>query len=317
MPDTILILTDPFDPTADMVVTALYERGVPVFRCDPGQFPRQLEVRAEIDASGWRGALRLGSRTVRLSDIGCAYYRRPTGFAVDKRMSRPEQRWARHEARAGFGGLLTALPRWLNHPTAIAAAEYKPRQLQIANEVGLSTPVSTITNDPVQARGFVREHGQVVYKPLGANGIAEQDTYRVIYANPIDPEIDELDDSIRRTAHLFQAWVDKAYEVRVTVVDETLFAVRIDAHSAAGHLDWRTDYDDLTYTSIEVPPAVAVALRAYLRACDLRFGAADFVVTPAEDWVFLECNPNGQWGWLENATGLPIAAAIADALRKD
>jgi len=32
------------------------------------------------------------------------------------------------------------------------------------------------------------------------------------------------------------------------------------------------------------------------------------------DWVFLEINPNGQWAWIENETGLPIASAIADAL---
>jgi flavin-dependent dehydrogenase len=26
---------------------------------------------------------------------------------------------------------------------------------------------------------------------------------------------------------------------------------------------------------------------------------------------------NGQWGWIEDATGLPIAASIADALQRD
>jgi glutathione synthase/RimK-type ligase-like ATP-grasp enzyme len=30
--------------------------------------------------------------------------------------------------------------------------------------------------------------------------------------------------------------------------------------------------------------------------------------------VVLEVNPNGRWAWIEDATGLPIAAAIADAL---
>ncbi|WP_435858953.1 hypothetical protein [Streptomyces varsoviensis] len=28
----------------------------------------------------------------------------------------------------------------------------------------------------------------------------------------------------------------------------------------------------------------------------------------------LECNPNGQWAWLEDAAGLPIARAIAGLL---
>jgi hypothetical protein len=30
----------------------------------------------------------------------------------------------------------------------------------------------------------------------------------------------------------------------------------------------------------------------------------------------LECNPNGQWAWLEPAAGLPITTAIADLLEK-
>lgn len=33
--------------------------------------------------------------------------------------------------------------------------------------------------------------------------------------------------------------------------------------------------------------------------------------------MFLEINPNGQWAWLQDATGLPISAAIADALTKE
>lgn len=46
----------------------------------------------------------------------------------------------------------------------------------------------------------------------------------------------------------------------------------------------------------------------------LRFAAIDMIVTPEGDHVFLEANPNGQWAWIEDETGLPIAAAMADAL---
>lgn len=53
---------------------------------------------------------------------------------------------------------------------------------------------------------------------------------------------------------------------------------------------------------------------AFMAALRLRFGAFDFLVCPERGWVFLECNPNGQWAWIEQATGQPIAAAIADAL---
>lgn len=77
------------------------------------------------------------------------------------------------------------------------------------------------------------------------------------------------------------------------------------------------DYDRLSYTVIESPPGVADGCLAYLDELGLRFGAFDFALTDDGAPVFLECNPNGQWGWLEDATGLPIAAAIADLLLEE
>lgn len=45
------------------------------------------------------------------------------------------------------------------------------------------------------------------------------------------------------------------------------------------------------------------------------FGFFDIAVTPDDDWVFFENNPAGTWSWVENRTGLPIAAAHADYLQ--
>ncbi|WP_181958330.1 hypothetical protein [Nonomuraea deserti] len=53
---------------------------------------------------------------------------------------------------------------------------------------------------------------------------------------------------------------------------------------------------------------------AYLKHLDLGFTAFDFAVTGDGRWVSLEANPNGQWAWLQDATRLPTAPAIADLL---
>lgn len=53
---------------------------------------------------------------------------------------------------------------------------------------------------------------------------------------------------------------------------------------------------------------------ALVRQWGLRFCAADFVVTPDERYYFVDLNPNGEWGWIEKETGLPIAAAVAELL---
>jgi hypothetical protein len=228
-----LVLTHPFDPTADYVVSELNRRGAPVFRCDPGEFPQRLSVAARLDGTGagWHGSLRLPEREVALSEIGCAYYRRPTVFDMPPGMGDQVRRWAASEARMGLGGVLSALPRWLNHPAAIAAAEYKPVQLAHARSCGLAVPATIVTNDPGEAAKFVAEAGRAICKPFTATGIIEDETHRVVYTTTV--AVGDIDESIRLTAHLLQAWVPKQYEVRLTVVDEVFFATRIDADGDA------------------------------------------------------------------------------------
>ncbi|MEV7971076.1 hypothetical protein AB0O34_34540 [Sphaerisporangium sp. NPDC088356] len=89
-----------------------------------------------------------------------------------------------------------------------------------------------------------------------------------------------------------------------------MFCVRIESDL----LDWRQDYDRIAYTVVDPPPRLADTAFAFLRALDLSFGAFDFAITRDGSHMFLECNPNGQWGWLEDATGIPVAAAIAELL---
>lgn len=311
---TVLVLTQPYDVTADYVVAELAARDRPVFRCDPGEFPQTLTLVAQW-GGGWHGSLPLPGRHVALHDLGYAYYRRPTAFELPEHLTDAERRWATREARMGLGGVLAAHPWWLNHPHDIARAEYKPVQLAAAGAVGLSVPSTLITNEPAAAERFVREHGGAVVKPLGSGVITEDGAAKLIYTNRVSAE--EIDHTVAGTAHLFQQRVDKAYEVRLTVVDDAWFAVRIDGASEAAELDWRTDYDSLSYSVVTIPGPVRDGVRRLLTRLRLRFGALDFIVTPQGEWIFLEINPNGQWAWLQDATGLPIAAAIADALTKE
>jgi ATP-grasp ribosomal peptide maturase len=316
-----LVLTHPFDPTADYVVSELNRRGAPVFRCDTGEFPQGLTIAARLDnergaGGGWVGSLHLPERHVSLADIGCVYYRRPTGFDLPEGMSDQVRRWSANEARMGVGGVLSALPRWLNHPVDTGRAEYKPVQLVHARACGLHVPPTLVTNDPAQAAAFVTDVGRAIYKPFTMTGITEADTHRVTFTTPIT--VAEVDESIRLTAHLIQAWVDKQYEVRLTVVDDTFLPARIDTSSESAAVDWRTDYEAVTYTPLAgVPAAVRDGVAALMARLRLRFGTFDFIVAPDDSWWFLEVNPNGQWAWIEDATGLPITAAITDALLRE
>jgi hypothetical protein len=84
----------------------------------------------------------------------------------------------------------------------------------------------------------------------------------------------------------------------------------------AATIDWREDYSSLSYRVTTVPRPVEAAVTEFMRYFGLAFGAFDFVVTPSGEWRFLECNPNGQWAWLERYADVPISQAIADLLRR-
>ncbi|MGI9002395.1 MAG: ATP-grasp ribosomal peptide maturase [Pseudonocardia sp.] len=309
----VLILTHRFDPTADKVVEELNNRGVPVFRLDTSEFPERLSVGAELANDHWSGQLRTTQRCLDLSAVSGIYYRRPANFAFHPDLSENERRWSAGEARLGFGGLLAALEPWLNHPHRIGYAEYKPAQLSAAVASGLLVPRTLVTNDPDRARAFVADVGLAVCKAFSGSGVYYDEGFRQVFCSLVGPE--QCDDPrISRTMHLFQAWVPKDYDVRLTVVDGQFFAARIDGTSEAAHRDWRSDYSALSYQAVPTPTFVRSRVTALLDRLGLRFGALDFVVAPDGEWWFLECNPNGQWAWIEDETGMPIASAIADAL---
>ena len=177
--------------------------------------------------------------------------------------------------------------------------------MAVATRLGLNPPRSLITNDPDAARQFARDvGGPVITKSLGA----PVDTV------VIDPE--ELDDSVRLCAHLFQEWVEKVHEIRLTVVSGRFFAVEIHAGSPAARIDWRTDYKSLTYKPTTVPESIRKRVKAFMEHFGIVFGAFDFIVTPTGAWRFLEVNSNGQRSWIESKTGVPISGAIADLLEK-
>ncbi|MEU9891166.1 ATP-grasp ribosomal peptide maturase [Sphaerisporangium sp. NPDC051017] len=301
------------DPTADLVLAELHDRDIPVVRFDPGaDFPGDSGLETRFGADGMSGSLTTATRMLELASVRSVYWRKPTPYRRSPYLDEQTGRWTADQSRFGLGGVLATLPGalYLNHPWRIRDAEHKPVQLATAAACGLTIPPTLITNNPESARTFA-ESGPIVYKPLWASEyIGPDDAPRNVWTQTVSPE--EMNSSISGAAHLFQRRVDKIADVRVTVVGKEVFPVRIDGASG---LDWRQHYPDLSYTPIETPPPMARAIRAYLDRFGLIFGAFDFAVAPDGEWIFLECNPNGQWAWFPDPIPARIAAAIADHLQ--
>jgi len=288
--------------------------GTIVHRFDFSDFPANLSMSAHLDnKSGWSGTIETTSTTLDLADVRTIYYRRPTDFSFPEGIPAGDLTFAKAEARRAFGGLLFSMPvRWVNHPSRVADAEFKPYQLDVARKCGLKIPSTLLTDDPNKARYFCDSHAAVVYKPLSAANIIADDSVALIFTSRVSAdEVDNADVAV--TMNMFQEWIPKSYDVRVTVFGSRMFGVAIYADTADSYLDWRIDYTSLRYECVKVPTSVSAGVLAYLKRFGLLYGAFDFAVA-RDDWYFLECNANGQYGWVEAETGLPMTAALAEPL---
>jgi len=251
----VLVLSNQDDLTADMVIHELNRRGVPVARLDLADFPRDLTLAAHMDELRWGGSVTMTEgRTARLEEVRAVYYRRPGRPVFPDTMTGAAREWSLREAIHGFCGVLGALDcLYVNHPALNYAAEFKPRQLAVAARCGLTIPRTLVTNDPEEARAFVDETNAIL-KPIRGGSIVEDGKQKAAYAAFVDAN--DIDNSLRLTAHLLQAWVPKSHEVRLVVVGQQLFAAEIHAGSDAAHVDFRADYSSLTYRPSDVPKAV-------------------------------------------------------------
>lgn len=311
---SVLVLTNPYDVTADVVLRLLVERRVPVVRLDPGT---DLHAGASLTATyrtgHQRGTLRTASRKIDTTRIRSVWVRRPSPYEGSPELSGQDRRFAAEQAQWGAGGILASLPgaHYVNHPWNNRAAEFKPAQLSTAQRCGFLVPSTVITDNPHEARMFAaHQSGGVVYKPVWNTPYRVDDQPRSVWVREVKAA--EITDAVSVCPHMFQTKVAKAFDVRVTAVGGRLFGVRIDSPD----LDWRYRQDLMTCTPIEVPASVARAVAAYLAELRLHYGAFDFAVTPAGDWYFLECNPNGQWAWQPAQTTAAIAQALTDQLEK-
>jgi glutathione synthase/RimK-type ligase-like ATP-grasp enzyme len=200
----------------------------------------------------------------------------------------------------------------VNHPHLNAAAGVKPHALAIAAQSGLRVPETLITNDPAAAREFVAAlpGGVAAYKTIGAVGpVGTGDEAVAVWTTRV--HADEITDAVALTAHQFQEWIPKDYEVRVTVVGRHMFAAEI--HTPTPLDDVRTDYDSHTYKQCTVPASVAAGVRRLLDEFGLSYAAMDFLVDPRGTWTLCDLNPSGQWAYIPDLR-TPITHALADLL---
>ncbi|QRK13405.1 MvdC family ATP-grasp ribosomal peptide maturase [Archangium violaceum] len=324
--DVVLLLTHSGDHyTVDRVADELSRRGLRPLRVDTDAFPARLELTSMPGSDGGEVVLRTAAGEVHAEDVRSVWLRRRVPPRLDEALEPTWRESCERESEAALEGALDGLEgagcRFINPLGADRVAGNKPRQLRMARALGLEVPRTLVTNDAARVRSFFEQvRGRLVAKMLTPLTQSMSGGQPFVYTSAIGPEhLDDLEEGLRHSPMVFQERIDKAHELRVAVVGERCLVGSIDAsRSVEGQVDWRRARpEECDWRPGELPEEVAARLVRLVAALGLVYGAADFIVTPEGRHVFLEVNPGGEWGMLERDLGLPIAAALADALASE
>ncbi len=206
--------------------------------------------------------------------------------------------------------------RWINDPWRVMMADNKAYQMSVALEAGFVMPTTLITSDPNRVRKFYDDNeGNIIVKLFATSPIMD----KVMYTNLVTPGHMKQIDSVRMSPSIFQACIEKEYELRITVVGDEVFPVKIHSQNdRETALDWRRkpklNDSEVRMEPTSLPKDIHERIRSFMGAIGLRFGCIDMIVTPKHEYVFLEVNPSGQWYFIQTRTHLKIAQAIARLL---
>ena len=307
----VLLVTHRQEPfCTDRVAGALLHRGARAIRLNTDEFPRGLELRAELGNPAGAHLLLDGEKL----DVNAVWYWRLWPPRLGEELSPLHREAVMRETMTtlrGFLDLLSGVP-WIDPIDVNLCAENKTRQLALAQLVGLSIPPTLITADPAAARRFYEQHdGDVVTKLQNSLGYSMKGGGGFPTRRLSHSDLDALD-SLRQCPMMFQRFVPKAKELRIAWVDGRAFVGALDGPACG--VDWRYEAKDAPWEMHTLPSGVHARLAALMKRLGLRQGAIDLILTPDGDYVFLEVNPHGEWGMLERDLGLPIGDAIAEAL---
>jgi hypothetical protein len=197
----------------------------------------------------------------------------------------------------------------------------KMLQQHVARQCGLTIPKTYIGSNQAEARNFTTDLWNANKRCCTKNiesTLVELDGIKHARLTKLFTEQNLPDlDGLAVCPMIFQEYVEKQFEYRITVVGEDVFPCRIDSQMAGGKtaVDWRNyNIPTTPHYATKLDAVMKRNLVQLVRTLHLTYGAIDMIEDKHGDFFFLEINSMGQWLWIEDLTELPITASIAKHL---
>ena len=318
----LLIVTNKSDLSCDFFILRLKEKGVSFQRLNTEDYREKFHINIHSDKSCLFYSITFANGiSLNEGNITAVYFRQPIVPDMSSFVLPEDLDFAQREVTELLRSLWRMIDeeKWLNHPKKLWLSSNKIEQLMVAKHLGFKIPRTCVTVDRNVIKTFIEtNHGQVICKAIKHGFIHEDKIVRTATTQRIGIAYLNEISNYAALPMIYQEEIKKAFDIRVTVVDENVFATAIHSQEfPETTVDWRVwdlcDFD-LKHEAIVLPERISSLCRQITRHYGLKFAAIDLIQSNQGEYFFLELNPNGQWAWIEKRVGYPLRDKIIACL---
>ncbi|MEO8405899.1 MAG: MvdC/MvdD family ATP grasp protein [Chitinophagaceae bacterium] len=314
----VLCLTHSHDfYTIDIVQQYLQQQAVPSFRLNTDEFAIHGRFNYSLSPHTNDISLLIDNKEIHASQISAVWYRKLWDLKIPAELDHTYSNIFNQEYityQQIFFNQLAHLP-WMNDmPADHKVCKDKFSQLTTAQAAGLHIPETIFSNDPGVIKNFFeRCHGNLIAKLHGSLSKSMEGNTPFFPTTKITQKDLAMLEDLPYCPMIFQQYILKAYELRIIYVDGDFFTGKIPHEKDV--TDWRTTRGRaIQWERYELPLSVQQSISTLMQQLGLRFGALDMIRQINGDYVFLEVNPQGEWGMLQRDLAYPIGETIAQKL---
>lgn len=302
--------------TIDIVQNALTNLGFQSIRLNVDEFAINYKIHYNIIDGQTRYRLTTEDLSIESSEITAVWYRKLWDLEAPEDLDPNYKLVILKEYRTYLQLFFDSLKNvyWINDmKTDHAVGSNKMHQLEVAHNIGLQIPKTTISNEPAVVRTFSKScPNGTIMKLHGALAKSMDAQLFLPTIRLSDKDLDNLAD-LSYCPMIFQEYIDKMYELRIIYVEGIFFAGKIQ-HTEV-QVDWRIAQGiESVWERYQLPNEITNKLRRMMQCLHLPFGAIDMIRNKEGAYVFLEVNPQGEWGMLQRELGYQIGETLAEKL---
>lgn len=304
----LFIISNSIDSTSDVLISLCNKYNVEHFRWNI-----DLWQSYQITVSSTESKIEINSRSIDiLNDDYVTIWRKPFINLAD--ISVPIPSTEKKFIQEQFNSWLQYLCSIFRKRNALRLVEpLGDRILPKLTQLSIAKKYFKVPEYCFSTKSSILESTEIITKPLGDPTISDG---KILYTTKVKKQ-----DLFYPYPWFTQSGIIGGSDVTCVHILGRNYFFKSEFQRSANNLDWRTEINSENQSRWVVFETIHLeilneATNQFMNDCGLKYGRLDFILSD-DELFFLECNPNGQFGWLDHPVNLSLHKSFFDAIQSE